>query len=95
MNYLKAGVIILGVILGAAIFVLKYLSKTGHQRESSPPSIRVEEADLEELIHYLHIQRVTELREAPGFTLPSLTGKRVSLEDYRGRHLLLVFWTTW
>ena len=33
--------------------------------------------------------------EAPGFTLVSATGKKVSLSDYRGKTVLLEFSTTW
>lgn len=33
-------------------------------------------------------------REAPGFSLRGAYGGRVDLSDYRGRPVLLVFWTT-
>ena len=36
-----------------------------------------------------------EGRPAPGFTLTSLGGKKRSLEQYRGRIVLLDFWATW
>ena len=32
---------------------------------------------------------------APGVSLPTLTGETVSLSDYRGKVVLLNFWTTW
>jgi thiol-disulfide isomerase/thioredoxin len=32
---------------------------------------------------------------APSFTLPDLGGRRVSLEQYRGKVVLLDFWATW
>jgi hypothetical protein len=34
-------------------------------------------------------------RPAPGFTLPDLAGRPVSLDDHRGRVVLLYFWATW
>ena len=34
-------------------------------------------------------------RPAPAFSLPDPYGGSVSLESYRGRPALLVFWTTW
>ena len=32
---------------------------------------------------------------APEFTLPDLTGKKVSLADFKGKAVLLNFWATW
>jgi len=39
----------------------------------------------------------TEMRgkPAPGFTLVTLDGKKVSLSDYKGRPVLVNFWATW
>ena len=33
--------------------------------------------------------------ESPGFTLPDLTGKMVSLSDFRGKWVVLDFWGSW
>ena len=33
--------------------------------------------------------------EAPGFTLPDLSGKKVSLSDFRGKWVVLDFWGSW
>jgi peroxiredoxin len=38
---------------------------------------------------------VTAGMTAPGFTLDSLDGTRVSLSDYRGRPVLINFWASW
>jgi len=34
-------------------------------------------------------------KPAPDFTLTDVTGKKHKLSDYRGKNVLLVFWTTW
>lgn len=41
------------------------------------------------------IQRPQEKKEAPAFSLKSLDGKQVSLSDFRGKPVLIVFWATW
>ncbi len=33
--------------------------------------------------------------EAPGFTLPDTEGVSVSLEEFRGQHVIVNFWGTW
>ncbi|MFC1891814.1 peroxiredoxin family protein [Thermodesulfobacteriota bacterium] len=38
---------------------------------------------------------VKALQDAPNFTLEDLSGKKVSLEDYRGSTVLIDFWATW
>lgn len=34
-------------------------------------------------------------RKAPAFEAASLIGRRIRLEDYKGKTLVLVFWATW
>lgn len=36
-----------------------------------------------------------EGKQAPAFTLEELSGKKVSLADYRGKAVLVNFWATW
>ena len=43
----------------------------------------------------LDIYRMEEPREAPDFDLDSLSGQRGRLSQYRGKYVLLTFWTTW
>jgi peroxiredoxin len=33
--------------------------------------------------------------DAPQFSLPSLDGRELTLNDYQGKHLLVNFWATW
>ena len=41
------------------------------------------------------IQKFNEKREAPPFSLNALNGSQVSLSDFKGKPLLLLFWATW
>jgi len=41
------------------------------------------------------ILRPPEKKEAPAFSLKGLDGKQVSLSDFKGKPLLIVFWATW
>jgi len=41
------------------------------------------------------IQRFQERKEAPTFSLKSLTGEEVSLSEFKGKPVLITFWATW
>lgn len=41
------------------------------------------------------VQRLEEKREAPPFSLKTLNGGQVSLNDFKGKPILLKFWATW
>jgi peroxiredoxin len=43
----------------------------------------------------LALERPSQALGAPDFTLESLSGKRISLKDYRGKVVFLNFWATW
>ncbi len=41
------------------------------------------------------IPSTAQLKPAPDFTLPQITGPPLKLSDYRGKIVLLDFWATW
>ena len=43
----------------------------------------------------LGVQRLHEKKEAPAFSLKSFDGKQVSISDFRGKPVLIVFGATW
>jgi cytochrome oxidase Cu insertion factor (SCO1/SenC/PrrC family) len=43
----------------------------------------------------LKVQPYQPPKPAPAFSLPSLDGRTVRLEDFRGKVVLLFFWATW
>lgn len=43
----------------------------------------------------LGLQGPNETVEAPGFSLPDLTGKKIRLKDFRGKLVFLNFFATW
>ena len=43
----------------------------------------------------LQVQSYQPPKPAPAFALPSLDGRTVRLEDFRGKVVLLFFWATW
>jgi hypothetical protein len=51
--------------------------------------------DVQALLAALSIGTPPRPLAAPSLTLPDLGGKPQSLADYRGRTVLLYFWTTW
>lgn len=48
-----------------------------------------------DLFKVLDIQKVTPPMEAPEFTTEMLDGKKVSLQDFRGKVVFLNFWASW
>ena len=51
--------------------------------------------DMPALLAALQIDAPQRPQSAPAFTLPDLGGTPRSLAEYRGRTVLLYFWTTW
>ena len=43
----------------------------------------------------LQVQPYQPTKPAPAFSLPSIDGRTVRLEDFRGKVVLLFFWATW
>ncbi|RAJ08250.1 peroxiredoxin [Chitinophaga skermanii] len=41
------------------------------------------------------VNRLKAGDKAPGFTLPDVNGKNVSLSDYKGKYLFIDFWASW
>lgn len=41
------------------------------------------------------LQRYQEKKPAPAFSLSSLDGKKISLNDFKGKPVLITFWATW
>ena len=59
--------------------------------EGTPPAVREDCPSCSSF----GVQRFPEKKEAPAFSLKGLDGKTVSLSDFRGKPVLLVFWATW
>jgi peroxiredoxin len=77
---------ILFTILGVAFLLIPIPSGV-----SSNPSVA---ADLPSCEAF-GVQRLEVRRSAPSFSLKDLDGKFVSLNDFRGKPILLMFWASW
>lgn len=64
--------------------MLVFSALTGFAHKKTKPDLR----------YRTHADSTTN-RKAPDFQLKDLTGKTISLEDYKGKVLILDFWATW
>ena len=77
---------LLCLMLGVAVFSISIPQTIG-----APPALREDCPSCSSF----GVQRFTEKKEAPAFSLKGLDGKTVSLSDFKGKPVLLVFWATW
>ena len=49
----------------------------------------------QDLMGSMNISKVAKKIKAPDFMLRDLSGETIRLSDYRGKVVLLNFWTTW
>ena len=63
------------------------------EQKAATPS----DSDLQvtELLDAMQMYQFGAVQEAPSFELLSVTGEKVSLNQYRGKVVLLSFWATW
>lgn len=52
-------------------------------------------ASLPQLLRGLGLTDIPDTPAAAAFRLPDLEGRMVSLQDHRGKVIMLYFWTTW
>lgn len=78
-----------GIIFG--LFKFGVIEKDLAEEDEKPMIIQPVETDDEDKVEY----DIAVGKEAPNFTLKNLDGEEVSLEDYRGKIVLLNFWATW
>lgn len=86
-RFLLVAAFILTVFLLADIFIL-------HQNDSARPTGNTPETQ-GEMERENEPDGMEAANVAPGFNLPALDGGEVSLEDYKGRKILLNFWASW
>jgi cytochrome oxidase Cu insertion factor (SCO1/SenC/PrrC family) len=82
----KRIVLSLSIIIGMTIMLIPWFQVVKAASPSQPecPSC-----------NSFGIQRFQEKKQAPSFSLKSLDGKQVSLSDFKGKPVVIVFWATW
>ncbi len=63
--------------------------------DAAVPGEKNADAGVTELLAAMNMYYFRNARQAPDFELPSVTGEKISLNRYRGKVVLLSFWTTW
>jgi thiol-disulfide isomerase/thioredoxin len=82
----KRTVVSLSVLMGIVAFFIPCV-QSGRAASSSQPECPS--------CSSFGVQRSQEKKPAPAFTLNSLDGKKISLNDFKGKPVLLTFWATW
>lgn len=102
----QIGLIVLTVLaIGGIIFGLYKYGVIEKDSPEKPPVLEDDSGYSEEEEELIEIEEgeiveededydIAFGKEAPNFTLMNLEGKEVSLEDYRGKIVLINFWTT-
>jgi thiol-disulfide isomerase/thioredoxin len=92
------------IVLGSVLFILAIFAWAGwanweyrRQAAEKRAAMEAEQGELMPSMDGMSMQYVSPLqgKAAPSFTLTDLSGKKVSLADYRGKALLINFWATW
>jgi len=86
MEMKKRVVLSVSIIIGMTIMLIPCLQVVSAASPSQPESPSCSS---------FGVQRPQEKKEAPAFSLNDLDGKQVSLSDFRGKPVLIVFWATW
>lgn len=73
------------IVLGTAVAVIQPLQA----KDSSPTLGKAS------VCESFGVQRFEARKEAPPFSLKDLNGKQISLNEYKGKPLLLFFWGSW
>ncbi len=82
----EKAVLLLSIVIGMSIMFILCLQVV---KAASPSRTEYPSCDS------FGIQRSQGKKEAPAFSLRGLDGKQVSLSDFKGKPMLIVFWATW
>jgi cytochrome oxidase Cu insertion factor (SCO1/SenC/PrrC family) len=87
--------IVVVLLLFIVVFGIRTFTDWPSKDDGSAAQGDSSDARISDLMGLSGIQRVTEPWKAYDFTLKSLKGKSIDLSQYRGKVVLLSFWTTW
>lgn len=88
-------IIILTLVLIGGLYYFTTEGKKDVSDEDLPEEDIVEVRDEEISEEEWEIAEIAVGEEAPNFTLENLAAEEISLQDYRGKIVLLNFWATW
>lgn len=87
--------VLLFIVTTATLACVKKEEAKVPANENPPAEAKIERPPLSEQLSALNLYSYEETVKAPDFELPSIKGPDVTLKQYRGKVVLLSFWTTW
>lgn len=95
---MKHAKIFIFAIIIFSLFAALFIKFRTDKKSPEPPRISNSEtasAGLPEILASLNMLGFDETTKAPEFELTSLEGEKINLSQYRGKAVMLNFWSTW
>lgn len=95
---MKRGKIFIFIIILLSLIAALFIKLKADKKSTGPPGISDSQSassSIPDMLASLNIKGFNETEKAPEFELTSLEGEKISLSQFRGKAVMLSFWSTW